>query len=94
MRVCGIAGFLLFELKSAESVENAGVSGVTRGGTLFAKKQFGFPRFRAVASFHQPVLEEVLSSYLDKGVSFWGAFWEKTLQTREKFSAESRHIHL
>ena len=67
MRVCGIAGFLFFGLKAAESVENTGFFRGDTGWHPVCKKTFGFPWFRAVASFHQPVLEEVLSSYLDKG---------------------------
>ena len=51
MRVCGIAGFLLFELKSAESVENTGLFRCATEWHTVCKKTFGFPWFRAVASF-------------------------------------------
>ena len=86
MRVCGIAGFLFFGLKAAESVENTGLFRCATEWHTVCKKTFGFPWFRAVASFHQLVGEKVLSLYLDKGVSFWGVFWEKTLQARDFFS--------
>lgn len=42
MRVCGIAGFLLFELKSAESVENAGIFRGDTGWHPVCKKTFWF----------------------------------------------------
>lgn len=93
MRVCGIAGFLFFGLKAAESVENTGLFRcATEWHTVC--KNFWFSVVPCGCFVYQLVWENVLSLYLDKGVSFWGVFWEKSLQTREIFTAESCHIHL
>ena len=85
MRVCEIAGFLLFEPKAAKVLKTLGFSGVPRSGTLF-EKNFWFSVVPCGCFVYQLVWENVLSLYLDKGAPFWGVFWEKLCKCASFFS--------
>lgn len=84
---CGFARLQLFCFSSRKrwkALKILGFSGVSRSGTLFAK-YFCFSAVPCGCAVYQLVGEKDLSLYLDKGVSFWGVFWENTLQAREFF---------
>ena len=84
---CGFAGSQVFCFSSQKwrkVLKTLGFSGVPRSGTLF-EKNFWFSVVPCGCFVYQLVWENVLSLYLDKGVSFWGVFWEKTVQAREFF---------
>ena len=67
-------------------LKTLGFSGVPRSGTLFAKKLLVFRGSVRSHPFISSLGKTSSHLYLDKGVSFWGVFWEKTLQTRDIFS--------
>lgn len=82
MRVCEIAGFMLFELKSAECIENAGFFRGDTGWHPVCKKTFGFPRFRAAASFISS-FGKTSSHYTWTKKCHLGGCFGKTLQMRK-----------
>jgi len=84
MRVCEIAGFVLFELKSAECIETLGFSGVTPGGTLFAKKLLVFRGSVRSLPFISSLGKSPLTILGQRGVVLGGVLG-KTLQARECF---------
>ena len=93
MRVCEIAGFMLFELKSAECIETLGFSVVTPGGTLFAKNLLVFRGSVRLLRLSARLGKRPLT-ILGQRSAILGGVLEKTLQTREKISAESCHLRL
>ena len=86
MRVCEIAGFMLFGLKAAKSIEN---TGVFRGDTWWhpvCKKTFGFPWLRAVASLISSFGKTSSHYTWTKGCHFGGCFEKNFASSRNFFS--------
>ncbi len=91
---CGFAGSQVFCFSSQKwrkVLKTLGFSGVPRSGTLF-EKNFWFSVVLCGCFVYQLVWENVLSLYLDKGVSFWGCFGKK-LCKRAIFFQQSHAIH-
>ena len=91
MRVCEIAGFMLFGLKAAKSIEN---TGVFRGDTWWhpvCKKTFGFPWLRAVASLISSFGKTSSHYTWTKGCRFGGCFGKKLCKFA-KFFQQSHAI--